>query len=73
MLIKAGPLRLKHPTKKQNIPIKDKNLVSNQYTLFDSSYLSHSDYGSSPVKTCAKKRTLFKENSGIQLSQTSNL
>ena len=42
---------------------KDKNLVSNQYTLFDSSHFIHSDSGSSHVKTymltseyCLKKK-----------------
>ena len=40
---------------------QDKNRVLNQYTLFDSSRFSHSDCGSSPVKTCANKRTLLEE------------
>ena len=40
---------------------QDKNLVWNQYTLFDSSRFSHSVCGSSPVKTCANKRTLLEE------------
>ena len=40
---------------------QDKNIVWNQYTLFDSSRFSHSDSGSAPVKTCANKRTFLKE------------
>ena len=40
---------------------EDKNLVSHQYTLFDSSRFSHSDCGSSPVKTYADKKTLFEK------------
>ena len=32
-----------------------------EYTLYDSSYLSHSVCGSSPVKTYANKRTLLEE------------
>ena len=40
---------------------QDKNLVSNNYTLFDSSRLGHSDCESSPVKNCANKRTLLEE------------
>ena len=45
------------------IKTKDKNLVSNQYTLlvFDLSRFSHSDSGSSTVKTYANKRTLLEE------------
>ena len=39
-----------------------KNLVSNQYTLFDSSRFSHSNFGSSPAKTYVHKRTLLEEN-----------
>ena len=35
--------------------------VSNQYTLFDSSRFSDSDCGSSAVKRCANKQTLFEE------------
>ena len=37
----------------------DNYLVLNQYTLFDSSYFIHFECGSSPVQTCANKRTLF--------------
>ena len=33
---------------------KDKNPVSNQYAVFDSLRFSHSDCGSSPVKTSNK-------------------
>ena len=40
---------------------KDKNLVWNQYTLFDSLRFIHSECGSSPVQTCANKRTLLEE------------
>ena len=40
---------------------EDKNLVSNQYTILDSSLFSHSDCGSSPVKTYANKRALLEE------------
>ena len=40
---------------------QDKNLVSNQYTAFGASRFSHSDCGSSAVKTYAIKRTLLKE------------
>ena len=40
---------------------QDKNLVSNQYTLFYLSRFSHSDCGSSPVKTSANKQTLLEE------------
>ena len=36
-------------------------LISNQYTLFYTSRFSHSDCGSSPVKTYAIKQTLLKE------------
>ena len=38
-----------------------KNLVWNQYTQYDSPRFSHSDRGSSPVKTCVNKRTLLEE------------
>ena len=40
---------------------KDKNLVWNQYTLFDSLRFIHSECGSSPVQTCANKRTLLEK------------
>ena len=40
---------------------KDKNLVWNQYTLFDSSRFIHSENGSSHVQTCANKLTLLEE------------
>ena len=40
---------------------KDKNLVWNQYTLFDSSCFIHSECGSSPAQTCTNKRTLLEE------------
>ena len=40
---------------------KDKKLVWNQYTLYDSLRFSHSDSGSSPVQMCANKRTLLDE------------
>ena len=40
---------------------KDKNLVWNQYTLFNSSRFIHSECGSSPVQTCDIKRTLLEE------------
>ena len=47
VIFKARPLRLKQPTKK--------------YTLIDSPRFSHSDCGSSHVKTYANKRTLLEE------------
>ena len=40
---------------------KEKNLVSNQYTLFDSSGCSHSDWGSSTVKTMPQANIQFAE------------
>ena len=44
-----------------NNPDYNLQLVSNQYTLFDSSRFSHSDCGSSTVKTYADKQTLLEE------------
>ena len=40
---------------------KDKNLVWNQYTLFDSLRFIHSECRSSPVPTCVKKQTSLVE------------
>ena len=40
---------------------KDKNLVSNQYTLFDSLRFSQSDSASPPVKTYANIQALLEE------------
>ena len=37
---------------------KDKNIVWNQYTLFDSPRFIHSDCGSSPAKTYAKQSNI---------------
>ena len=47
---------------KNNLQTKHKNLVWNQYTLFDSSLFSHSDCESSPVKMYmyVNKRTLLE-------------
>ena len=49
----------------------DKNLVSNQYTLFDLSRFIHSDCGSSPVKMYTSEHCL-KKNSCAQLARNSN-
>ena len=45
-----------------NLCSKDETLVLNQYTLLDASRISHSDCGSSAVKTYA--------NSGAHLGST---
>ena len=47
----------------------DKNIVSNQYTLFDSTRFSHSDFGYSHVKTYANSWTLLEENSSISFTE----
>ena len=44
---------------------EDKNLVWNQYTLFDSPRSSHSDPWSSPVKTYTNKRNIVA-HSGLE-------
>ena len=53
---------------------KDKNLVWNQYTLFDSSRFIHSDCESSPVKMAMPTgEHCWKKNSGAPGARTSNL
>ena len=39
--------------------MKQKNVVSNQYTLPAKSRFSHSDFGASPIKTYANTQTLW--------------
>ena len=58
---KAASLKLDFYDKKPFKYTKDKNLVWNQYTLFDSPRFIYSECGSSPVQTCTNKRTLFEE------------
>ena len=53
---------------------KDKNLVWNQYTLFDSSRFIHSDCESSPVKmSMPTGEHCWKKNSGTRWARTSHL
>ena len=40
---------------------EDKNLVWNQYTLFDSSRIIHSDCGSSPFKDVCQQANMLGE------------
>ena len=46
---------------------------SNMNILFDSLRFSHSECGSSPIKTYANKRTLLKKYNGAYWARTSNL
>ena len=52
---------------------KDKNLVSNQYTLFDSSRVSHSDCGSPNLNSYANKQNVLGRNSGVHRARTNDL
>ena len=44
------------------IKTKDETLIWNKYSIFDSSFLCHSECGSLTLKTYAYKRIMLEEN-----------
>ena len=69
-----SPLKLDLYDKTTYKYTKDKNLVWNQYTLFDSSRFIYSDCRSSPVKMyMPTSEHCWKKNRGAQWVRTSNL